>query len=95
MTHLLKHPVSVVWLILAGATAVSWWFGAQTGIAAETASPSTTLLLIVIAGIKCQLILSYFMEIRGAPWPLRLMALVWVLGVVVSILGLYWLMPTA
>lgn len=70
--------VTLIWLLLAGATAVSWWFGtAPEG--ADLAGPSkvTGLLILAIAVVKCQLILWHFMEVSSAPRPLKLVASAW------------------
>jgi caa(3)-type oxidase subunit IV len=82
---LLREPTSLVWMVLMLATVAStWWlskdaFGAKTG----------TVAIFLVAAFKVRLVLLYFMELRRAPLPLRLVFEAWVLVCTGAILGLY------
>jgi hypothetical protein len=76
--------IPVVWLLLVGATLVSWE-SAQGG---EPRWASSAVLLISL--LKARLIGLEFMELRTAPLPLRLAFEFWVLAVCAVLLGLYW-----
>jgi Prokaryotic Cytochrome C oxidase subunit IV len=51
---------------------MSWWLGTDHGMHADLNRFQTTAGLMVLAFIKVRLIMPYFMEVRTAPWPLRL-----------------------
>ena len=67
---LLRGPFMVVWFILIAATLLLWYLGAEHGV--QDAHLATVLILIV-AFIKWRFVGLYFMELRDAPVPLRLM----------------------
>lgn len=85
MRSLLRDPTSLVWIALMLATiATTWWlskdaFGAKAG----------TIAIFLVAAFKVRLVLLYFMELRHAPLPLRLVFEAWVLVCTGAILGLY------
>jgi heme/copper-type cytochrome/quinol oxidase subunit 4 len=89
MRTLILNPITGVWLLLASATALSWWLG--TGEVADTdqARTTTTFVIMLVAFVKARLVMSYFMEIRHAPWPLRRLCDAWLLISAVVVLGLY------
>lgn len=89
MINFFRQAPTIVWLILSGATFLSWWFG--TGHVAHTADETApmTMGLILLAFIKVRLVILYFMEIRHAPLPLRLICEAWVLVVCTALLVLY------
>ncbi|UTI63845.1 cytochrome C oxidase subunit IV family protein [Paraconexibacter antarcticus] len=66
---LLRHPVSVVWGILIAATLTSWWLGTDHGVSNEQ---TASILILVVAFIKVRFVGLYFMELRHAPLPLRM-----------------------
>jgi heme/copper-type cytochrome/quinol oxidase subunit 4 len=66
---LLKNRISLIWLVLIAATLISWWIG--TG---DAANPQLgTAVVLVVVFIKVRLIGLYFMELRDAPLPLRML----------------------
>jgi caa(3)-type oxidase subunit IV len=67
-TTLLKSRVSLVWLVLIAATLISWKIGTDHGVHAHLA----TVIVLLVAFIKVRLVGLYFMELREAPLPLRL-----------------------
>ena len=78
--------IPAVWLLLVGATLVSWESARGGG---EPRWASSAVLLISL--LKARLIGLEFMELRTAPLPLRLAFEFWVLAVCAALLGLYWL----
>jgi caa(3)-type oxidase subunit IV len=67
-TALLKSRISLIWLVLIAATLVSWKVGTDHGVHAHLA----TVIVLLVAFIKVRLVGMYFMELREAPLPLRL-----------------------
>lgn len=77
--------VVMVWLVLMVSTAAStWWFSRP--IVAPTVS---TLAVMVIAAVKVALVMSHFMELRGAPRAWQLAASVWVIGAAGTVIAFY------
>jgi hypothetical protein len=89
MRTVFRHKTTIVWLILAVATALSWWLGTDHGTHADLNRLQTTAGLMVLAFIKVRLIIQYFMEVGTAPWPLRLICDVYVVGACTTVLTLY------
>ena len=89
MQTLFRHPATPIWLLLMMATGLSWWLG--LGLEAEMQLDhryiSTTL--IVIAFVKVRFVMRYFMEVRMAPLPLRLICDAWIVVVCSAIIWLF------
>jgi hypothetical protein len=82
---LLKNRISLIWLALIAATVISWWIG--TG---DAANPQLgTAAAFVVVFIKVRLIGLYFMELRDAPLPLRLLFEGYCLVVCTTLLVMY------
>mgnify|MGYP000884398785 CR=1 FL=1 len=75
MLEMLRSRVTLVWLILVGATGLSWALGHGIGIADPRRAGAA---ILVIAFLKVRWVLLDFMELRGAPRALRLAAESWV-----------------
>jgi caa(3)-type oxidase subunit IV len=82
----LRDPVVLVWSILVGATLGSWWLGTDPGAGDHTGAGAIVLL---VAFVKARLIGLYFMELRRAPTPLRLMFEVWCFAACGTVVGLF------
>ena len=76
------------------ATALSWWLGTDSLFIGRSILAISTGLT-VIAFLKVRFVIHYFMEIRYAPLALRLACDIWVVGICVAILALYWFSPSA
>ena len=89
LKSLVTQPMTLVWLLLIGATGFSWWVG--TGNAAPEAEKAllVTTSLLVVAFVKVRLVIRYFMEVREAALVLRLLTDLWCLLVCAAILALY------
>jgi hypothetical protein len=68
LASLLKSRISLVWLALILATLVSWTVGGDHGLTARLA----TTIVVLVAFTKVRFIGMYFMELRHAPLPLKL-----------------------
>jgi len=78
--------ITTVWLALSVATGISWWLGTESSM---TPRQLATVGLTLIAMIKVRLVILYFMEVRTAPLPLRLICETWVIAVGAVIIGFY------
>ena len=76
------------WLVLIGATALSWQFG--HGLAFGTQVHYGTVAVLVIAFLKVRVVYLDFMELRHAPLPLRLVFEAWTVIVAGVVIWLYW-----
>lgn len=95
MSILIRNWFTLVWLIITGATALSWWLA--QGLTTDTHDSSnmwTTITVMVIAYIKVRLVIMHFMEVRTAPLPLRLVCETWLLASCSSVIILYALRHT-
>jgi hypothetical protein len=79
------RSVMAVWLALMLSTAAStWWFSRPTF------SPVIcTMAVMVIAASKVGLVMSHFMELRGAPRPWQIPAVIWVITTAGFVMGIY------
>ena len=78
--------VVAVWAALVGATALSWWLGAEHGVRdARLAS----LLVLLVAFAKVLAVGMYFMELRRAPLPLKLLFGGWCVVAYSALAGMY------
>ena len=65
MTTLFRSRTTAIWAVLVAATLASWWLG---GHHIDRRTAAVAVLIVVF--FKCQLVGSYFMELRDAPRPL-------------------------
>lgn len=89
MTAFLGNRLTHVWAFLTVITIASWWLG-RSGGAAFQINAAITLGVLLIASIKAQLVIQYFMEVRSAPRWLKRTAYGWNLGLLLLLLGIYW-----
>ena len=87
MDHVTSRQAIWVWLFLVVASLFTAWvaddgviFGVWTAIA-----------VLFIALVKARAVILYYMEIRCAPWQLRLTFEVWAWGVT-ALIGGFWLL---
>ena len=83
---LLRNRVTGIWLILIAATLVSFWLGTDHGLASVT---SRSVPILMVALIKVRFVGLYFMELRDAPLPLRLLFEGYCLIVCTTLLAMY------
>jgi len=89
MTSYLGNRLTHVWAFLSLITIVSWWIGHGSGSTFHL-NATITLGVLLIASIKAQLVIRYFMEVRSAPRWLQRTAYGWNGGLLVLLLGFYW-----
>ncbi|WP_019928928.1 cytochrome C oxidase subunit IV family protein [Nocardia sp. BMG111209] len=82
------RTVVLVWAALTVITIVAWRLAPGH---ADSAGLSDGLVagIVVLAMIKCRLVIRYFMEVRYAPRWLRLATDGWLLVLWVTLLGIY------
>lgn len=86
---LLRHRLTVVWIVLMVATCISTWM-----FSLDEFSPiAATLGVLLIAAMKIHLVMENFMELRDAPIPPRVLFAGWIVITVGVILGFYLATP--
>lgn len=76
---------TVVWVVLMAATVTTTWLLSKDALAARFGTAGT----MALAGWKVRLVILDFMELRHAPWPIRIAYEAWSLCVPAVILGFY------
>ncbi|WIM86056.1 cytochrome C oxidase subunit IV family protein [Candidatus Mycobacterium wuenschmannii] len=88
MTALIRNRLTMVWALLTCVTVVSWLM-ARDGGAAHQLNATVTVVVLLIAAVKAQLVVSQFMEVRSAPRWLKATTSGWVLALFALLLGVY------
>lgn len=83
---LLRSRISLVWLLLVGATLLSWQLG-HGAVLTGRALPGVAIL--VLAFVKARFVIIEFMELRQAPRAMRIVAEGWPLLACVLLVSLY------
>lgn len=86
MIHLLRDRITWVWLLLVGATLLSWELGHGFAL---TNLDHVRVGILAVAFIKVRYVILDFMEIRHAPRAMRLAAEIWTLVVCLALIALY------
>jgi Prokaryotic Cytochrome C oxidase subunit IV len=76
---------TIVWSMLMVATVATTWLLSKNALTAGLGTAGT----LALAGWKVRFVLLDFMELRHAPWPLRIAFEVWSVGVPAMILAFY------
>jgi hypothetical protein len=86
MAALLRSPITGIWGLLIAMTLFSWYFGTDHGIdSAEAAS----VLVLLVAFFKVRFVGLFFMELRHAPIPLRILFEGWCTVVCTTVIVMY------
>ena len=88
MIAIFNIKLTVVWLLLIVATALSWQFGHGFGFGEQM--HYGTIAVIIISFIKVRFIYLDFMELKTAPPALRWVVEAWAFIVCLTLIGLYW-----
>ncbi|MCX4098090.1 cytochrome C oxidase subunit IV family protein [Nocardia sp. alder85J] len=82
------RTIVLVWAALTAITVVAWRLAPGHS---DTAALSKGLVvaIVVLAMIKCRLVIRYFMEVRHAPRWLRLATDTWLIVLWATLLGIY------
>jgi hypothetical protein len=84
-----KNRLTVVWLVLAGLTVVSWALAPAHSTGAVGASVPISIVVLTMAVIKSRLIIREFMEVRTAPTWLRASTDAWLVVMFGAVLAIY------
>jgi cytochrome c oxidase subunit IV len=88
MTSLIRNPLTIVWVLLTTVTIASSLIALDGGAAHQINTTVTTAVLL-IAGVKAQLVIWHFFEVRRAPVWLKATTSAWVVGLFALLLGVY------
>lgn len=88
MTAYLRHPLTLVWVVLTAVTVASW-LTARDGGQAHHLNAAVTVVVLLIAAVKTQLVIWHFMEVRYAPTWLKTTTNGWLVALFGLLLGLY------
>ena len=88
MTSYIRNPLTLVWAFVTSITVVSWLISRDGG-ASHQLSEAVTVGVLMIAAVKTQLVISYFMEVRSAPVWLKLTTSGWLIAVFALLLCVY------
>jgi hypothetical protein len=89
MVDIFATRATLVWLLVASLTLVSWFVGSHHHSVLNSIAPGAVILLFV-AFFKIRLVILYFMEIKHAPLFLRLACEAWVIITCLCIFGFYY-----
>jgi hypothetical protein len=89
MTGLFKNRITILWLLLMAATALSWESVRAFDIRGDFRYATTGVL--IVAFVKVRFVGLDFMELRHAPLPLRIAFELWCVAVCALLIVLYWL----
>lgn len=84
----IRNPLTIVWAVLTAITIVSW-LTARDGGAEHVVNATVTVVVVLIAAVKTQLVIWHFMEVRHAPSWLKLTTGGWLIGLFALLLGFY------
>ncbi|UGT61896.1 cytochrome C oxidase subunit IV family protein [Nocardia asteroides] len=77
-----RRALVLVWLVLVVSTIAAWWF-------APGHTTELVAVVVVLAFVKCRLVLRWFMEVRAAPRWLRLGTDAWLVLLWAGLAGIY------
>jgi hypothetical protein len=80
-----RDAVTIVWVVLTFGTLLSWWVGAEHGIAVQPVAGS---VLVLIAAVKVCLVGESFMEVGAQPRAIRIAFQVWLFTTTISLIVL-------
>lgn len=89
MTDLLRDRLFLVWLLLIAVTLLSAMIGGAHGFASTGHGAEATFAVLGIAFAKVWLVMSHFMDVRGAPRALKIICAVWLLIVLAILIAVY------
>ena len=84
----LRNPLIYVWAILTIITVTSWWL-TQGADSPFEINGTVTFGVLIIAAIKAQLVIHYFMDVRHAPAWLKRVTISWVVILMSLLLVIY------
>ncbi|RLP53345.1 MAG: hypothetical protein D6160_16215 [Ketobacter sp.] len=88
MIRYIKNPLTLVWALLTLSTVLSWYISQSSDVAFQM-NTWITISVLVIAIIKAQMVIRYFMEVRIAPRWLKLTMISWSVILLLLLLVFY------
>ena len=88
MQTISRTRITLVWSGLILATGLSWQFGHGFGFGEKVHLATAAILIVTF--LKIRFVFLDFMELRRAPFPLRLAFEIWAVLACVLLIGLYW-----
>ena len=89
MVAYIHNKLTYVWVFLTAITLVSWGIGRGHGVEYQV-NLAITVGVLLIAAVKAQLVIMYFMEVRTAPSWLKKTVYGWVVVLSCLLLFFYW-----
>lgn len=86
MKTLLVSRITLVWMLLVGATALSWELGHGFGLPTTRAAG---VAILVISFVKVRFVIREFMEIRHAPLWMRAIGDAWLVFITTALVVLF------
>lgn len=86
MDYFLRNTLTHVWAFLMAVTIAAWGFSQNSG---ASVNPAVTIGVLLIAFIKVQLVIWYFMEVKDSPDWLKKTCCAWLGVTALLILCLY------
>jgi hypothetical protein len=90
MTNTLRNPLLYAWSFLVLATIASWWLGGEGHDTRDQFHALMPLVVLIIAVIKCRVVIRSYMEVKHAPAWLQLSCDAWLLLNLAMASSLYW-----
>lgn len=84
---LFTNRITLVWVLLIAATALSWEMGHGVGF---DDFRHASIAIIIVSLIKVRFVMLDFMEIRNSPTFMRIVAEAWVAVISIAMVALYW-----
>lgn len=84
----IRNPLTIVWVVLTLVTIASW-LTARGGGSAHVVNATVTVVVLLIAAVKTQLVVWHFMEVRQSPRWLKVTTGSWLVGLFALLLGFY------
>jgi hypothetical protein len=81
----MSRRLLILWAVMAGITLLSFSSSLHEGYFGIRAQAA---IVVVLAFIKARIVILDFMEVRAAPWPLRLVLEAWCVIVPGAIIGM-------
>ncbi|MDN4517506.1 cytochrome C oxidase subunit IV family protein [Mycolicibacterium austroafricanum] len=88
MTSYIRSPLVIVWALLTVVTVASW-LTARDGGSSHQVNIAVTVVVLLIAALKTQLVIWHFMEVRNSPGWLRAVMHLWLAALFTLLLGVY------
>lgn len=86
MKDLVISRITLIWLLLLGATLLSWEMGHGIGL---DEVKHASIAIIIVSFVKVRFVMYEFMELREAPLFMRLLTDGWIIATTTVLIALY------